>query len=106
MTDFLQVTTAVDNADDAQTIASAVVSQRLAACVQVIGPIQSTYWWDGDIQVSEEWLCLIKTRADLFDRLSAVIQQVHPYDVPELLATPVAAVSKAYGDWLSGEMRG
>lgn len=105
MTDFIQVTTAVDNAEDAQTIASAVVGQRLAACVQVIGPIQSTYWWDGDVQVSEEWLCLIKTRADLFDQLSAVIHQVHPYDVPELIATPISAGSKSYLDWLRGELK-
>ena len=105
MTDFLQVTTAVDNAEDAQAIASAVVGQRLAACVQVIGPIQSTYWWDGDVQVSEEWLCLIKTRADLFDQLSAVVHQVHPYDVPELIATPVVAGGKAYLGWLEGELK-
>jgi len=106
MPDFIQVTTAVDNAEDAQSIASAVVGQRLAACVQIIGPIQSTYWWEGDVQVSEEWLCLIKTRADLFDQLSAVVHQVHPYDVPELIATPVAAGSKAYLDWIQGELKG
>ena len=105
MTDFIQVTTAVDNAEDAQSIASAVVGQRLAACVQMIGPIQSTYWWDGDVQISEEWLCLIKTRADLFEQLSAVVHQVHPYDVPELIATPLIAGSKAYLDWMQGELK-
>jgi periplasmic divalent cation tolerance protein len=105
MTDFIQVTTAVDNAADAQAIAAAVVGQRLAACAQIIGPIQSTYWWDGDIQVSEEWLCILKTRADLFDQLSAVVHQVHPYDVPELLATPVAAGGTAYLGWLAGELK-
>ncbi len=105
MSDFIRVTTAVDNVDDAQNIASAVVGQRLAACVQIIGPMQSTYWWDGDIQVSEEWLCLIKTRADLFESLSALIHQVHPYDVPELLATPIVAGGKAYLAWLQGELR-
>ena len=104
MPDFLQVTTAVDNAEDAQAIAAAVVGERLAACVQVIGPIQSTFWWDGDVQVSEEWLCLIKTRADLFDQLIAVVHQVHPYDVPELIATPVVAGGKAYLAWLQGEL--
>jgi periplasmic divalent cation tolerance protein len=105
MTDFIQVTTAVDNAADAATIASALVGQRLAACVQVVGPVKSTYWWDNDVQVSEEWLCIIKSRADLFDELSAVVHQVHPYDVPELLATPVVAGGKAYMDWLHGELK-
>jgi periplasmic divalent cation tolerance protein len=103
--EFIQVTTATANVEDAQAIASAVVGQRLAACVQIAGPIQSTYWWDGDIQLSEEWLCIIKTRRDLFDQLSAVIHQVHPYDVPELLATPVVAGGKAYLDWLQGELK-
>ena len=105
MPDFIQVTTAVDNAEDAQAIASAVVGQRIAACVQIIGPIRSTYWWDGDVQISEEWLCLIKTRSDLFEELSAVVHQVHPYDVPELVATPITAGSKGYLDWLAGETK-
>jgi periplasmic divalent cation tolerance protein len=105
MSDFIQVTTAVDNAEDAGIIASALVSQRLAACVQVMGPLRSTYWWDGDIQVNEEWLCIAKSRADLFEELSALVHQVHPYDVPELLATPVIGGGKAYLDWLNGELK-
>jgi periplasmic divalent cation tolerance protein len=105
MADFIQVTTAVDNAEDAATIASALVSQRLAACVQIVGPIQSTYWWENDVQVSDEWLCIVKSRADLFEELSAVVHQVHPYDVPELVATPVVAGGKAYLDWLQGELK-
>ena len=105
MTNFIQVTTAVDNAEDAEAIASALVGQRLAACVQIVGPVKSTYWWDNDVQVNEEWLCIVKSRADLFEELSAVLQQVHPYDVPELLATPVVAGGKAYLDWLQGELK-
>jgi periplasmic divalent cation tolerance protein len=105
MTDFIQVTTAVDNAEDAEAIAAALVGQRLAACVQIVGPVKSTYWWDNGVQVNEEWLCIVKSRADLFEELSAVLQQVHPYDVPELLATPVVAGGKAYLDWLQGELK-
>ena len=105
MTDFIQVTTAVDDAEAAESIASALVSQRLAACVQIVGPVKSTYWWDNDVQVNEEWLCIAKSRLDLFEELSAVLQQVHPYDVPELLATPVVAGGKAYLDWLQGELK-
>lgn len=105
MTDIIQVTTAVDNEEDARAIASAVVGQRLAACVQIVGPLQSSYWWNGDVEESEEWLCIIKTRLALFDELSAVVHQVHPYDVPELLATPVVAGSKAYLAWLQGELK-
>ena len=101
MSDFIQVLTTVDNEADAQNIASAVVSARLAACAQIIGPIASTYWWENDLQTSEEWLCLIKSRADLFAELDAVIQQVHPYDVPEVLAVPVLDGGKSYLDWMN-----
>jgi periplasmic divalent cation tolerance protein len=105
MTDYLQVMTAVDNEEDAQNIASAIISQRLAACVQIVGPVNSTFWWNNDVQTSEEWLCLIKTRADLFPELEAVIQQVHPYDVPEIVAVAIVTGAKSYLDWIDRETK-
>jgi len=105
MSDYIQVMTAVDNEEDAQNIASAIVSQRLAASVQIVGPVNSTFWWNNDVETSEEWLCLIKTRADLFPELDALIQQVHPYDVPELLAVPIVAGGKSYLEWLDRETK-
>jgi periplasmic divalent cation tolerance protein len=105
MTGFVQVMTAVGNQDHAQQIARALVEQRLAGCVQVIGPVSSTYWWNDQVESAEEYLCLIKTRADLFDRLAAAIRAVHPYDVPEILAMPVTAGSASYLDWLNREIR-
>ena len=89
---------------DAQAIARALVEKRLAACVQIIGPITSTYWWQGEIETAEEWLCLIKTRADLFEQVEAAIKEVHPYDVPEILAVPVVAGSEDYLAWLDREL--
>ena len=91
--------------EDAQNIAAALVSQRLAASVQVIGPLTSTYWWNGDVTTAEEWLCLIQTRANLFVEVDAVIQQVHPYDVPEVLAVPVLAGGSSYLAWLDRELK-
>ena len=101
---YVTLMTTVDNAEDAQAIASAAVGQRLAVCVQVIGPITSTYWWDNDVQSGDEWLCLIKTGVDLLPELEAIIRQVHPYDVPELLALPVVAGGKDYLAWMSAEL--
>jgi periplasmic divalent cation tolerance protein len=101
---YVTLMTTVDNEEDAQAIASATVGQRMAACVQVIGPITSTYWWDGDVQSGEEWLCLIKTGVDLLPELEAIIRQVHPYDVPELLALPVVAGGRDYLAWLDAEL--
>ena len=105
MTDYIQVMTAVDNAEDAGNIASALVSQRLAASVQIVGPLVSTYWWDGDVTTAEEWICLINTRGDLFTEVDALIQQVHPYDVPEVVAIPMVAGGKSYLAWLDRELK-
>ena len=105
MSDIIQVVTAVDSEDEAGNIASAVVGQRLAVSAQVIGPIASTYWWNGDVEVSDEWLIVMTSRQDLFEELDAVIQQVHPYDVPELLAVPVVAGGRNYLDWLNGQLK-
>jgi periplasmic divalent cation tolerance protein len=104
MTEVIQVVTTTKTKSDAQAIARAVVEKRLAACVQVIGPITSTYWWQGEIETAEEWMCVIKSRRDLYERLEEAIREVHPYDVPEILAVPVIAGSKSYLEWLDNEL--
>ena len=103
MTDFIQVMTTIGSKQDAQKVANAIVGQRLAACVQVIGPITSTYWWQGAMETAEEWLCLIKTRQDLYERVEQAIRENHPYDEPEILALPVLAGSKTYLQWIVSE---
>ena len=105
MTKINQVITTTETKADAQAIADALVERRLAACVQVIGPITSTYRWQGEIETAEEWLGVIKSRQDLYDVLEAAIREVHPYDVPEILAVPVVAGSKDYLAWLDSELR-
>ena len=105
MTDYLQVFTTTGTKTDAQAIASAVVAQRLAGCVQIVGPITSTYWWQAEIETAEEWLCVVKSRRDLYEALEKVILETHPYDVPEILAIPVITGSKSYLEWLDGELR-
>ncbi len=103
--DYIQVLTATASRDDAQRIAAALVEQRLAACVQVIGPIASTYWWQGRVEQAEEWLCLIKSRRALYDELEQAIRARHPYETPEIMALPVIAGSPPYLHWLSQEVR-
>jgi periplasmic divalent cation tolerance protein len=104
MTETIQVVTATETKASAQAIATTVVERRLAACVQIIGPITSTYWWQGEIETAEEWLCVIKSRRDLYERLEEAIREGHPYDVPEILAVPVVAGSKDYLRWLDSEL--
>jgi len=104
MTNYIQVITTTETKTDAQAIANAVVEKRLAGCVQVIGPITSTYWWQGKIETTEEWLCVIKSRKDLYAGLEEAIQEAHPYKVPEILATPVTEGSESYLEWLDNEL--
>lgn len=104
MTEFIQIYTTTENEDDARMIAQRVVGKRLAACAQVVGPTFSTYWWEGAIEEAEEWLCIIKSRRDLFDKLEEAILGVHPYDVPEIVAVPIVSGSQKYLQWLNNEV--
>lgn len=106
MTDFIQVFTATGSLEAAKTIASAIVEQRLAACVQVIGPIHSVYWWQGQMESAEEYLCLMKTSRNVFASLEVAIRDVHSYETPEILAMPVVEANEDYLSWLQGELRG
>ncbi len=104
MTDAIQVFTTVDSREAAETIARVLVERRLAACVQVLGPLRSTYWWEGAIETAEEWLCLIKTTERAYTGLQEVIRENHPYDVPEILAVPVVAGHSDYIAWLESQV--
>jgi periplasmic divalent cation tolerance protein len=104
MTDYLQIMTTIDSKDAAQAIAQALVEQHLAGCVQVIGPITSSYRWEGRIETDEEWLCLIKTAAGRYSEVEAVIRGLHSYDEPEILAVPVATGSAGYLQWLGEQV--
>ena len=104
MADYIQVFTTTNKKEDAEKITGEVVEKRLAACAQVMGPITSTYWWGGKIEKEEEWLCIMKSRNDLYDPLERAIKGIHPYDVPEILAVPVVAGNRDYLEWLDREI--
>ncbi|MEV7927224.1 divalent-cation tolerance protein CutA [Kitasatospora sp. NPDC088779] len=102
--DFVVVTTTHDDETKARELASAVIRDRLAACAQVYR-VQSVYWWDGRVQDSAEWRIDFKSRANLADRLSARIVELHSYDTPEVVGVPVITGSAAYLDWVAAETR-
>jgi periplasmic divalent cation tolerance protein len=104
MSDHIQIITTAGTRADAETIARALVNERLAACVQLLGPILSTYHWQGSIETNQEWQCMIKTRRDLFEQVEATIRKLHPYEVPEILALPVVAANRSYLDWIDAEV--
>jgi periplasmic divalent cation tolerance protein len=88
------------NQTDAHAIARALVGDGLAACVNVLGPIRSIYRWRGAIEDEAEYLLLIKTRARLYARLERRVQELHSYEVPEVIALAIEAGSAAYLKWL------
>lgn len=103
MSDFLQVQAAAGSRDEAERIAAALVDRRLAACVQILGPVRSVYRWQGAVKEDEEWLCLIKTTRDRYRAVEDAIRQNHSYECPEIIATPIEAGSAAYLRWLTEE---
>jgi periplasmic divalent cation tolerance protein len=104
MSDFLQVSTACGTGGDAEHIALALVESRLAACVQVVGPVQSVYRWQGAVERAEEWLCHAKTARSHYSAVEALIRKLHPYECPEIIATPIVAGGERYLDWLGEQL--
>ena len=104
MTDHLQVLTTVGSEEDAERISIALVERRLAACVQTVGPISSRYRWQGKVETAREWQCLAKTEAARYQEVEAAIRELHPYDEPEIVATPIVAGSAGYLAWISGNV--
>lgn len=101
MTEYVQVLTTAGSEEEAERLSTALVDRRLAACVQIIGPIRSRYRWQGKIEEEREWQCLAKTEAARYPEVEAAIRELHSYDEPEILAIPVLAGSKGYLDWVS-----
>jgi len=99
----VEVRVTAGSRQEADRIASAVVSRRLAACAQVVARITATYWWEGEVQRSEEWLLLMKTTADRFDELAACVRELHSYEVPEIVAVPIVRGTPDYLEWIRRE---
>ena len=105
MTQYIQVCTTTEKEEDAKKIAKVVIERRLGACVQIIGPIKSFYWWKEKIETAEEWLLFIKTKKELYEELEKVIKEIHPYETPEIISIPILFGSKDYLEWLNKELK-
>jgi len=103
---YIQVVTTLDSREKAKEIANLLVERRLAACVQVIGPVFSLYRWKGEVENAEEWLCAVKTEEGLYERVEKAIKDAHPYEVPEIVCFSITGGSSEYLSWISHETGG
>ena len=103
-TRFLYVTAA--SADEAKTIGEALVQERLVACANILGPISSIYWWQGQIQRDSEAVLIAKTRAELVERVIARVKALHSYTVPCVVSLPIEQGNPDFLGWVEAETRG
>lgn len=101
--DCLQVVTTAGSREEADRLARSAVERRLAACAQVVGPLTSTYWWQGTVETATEWQCVFKTTSARLDELRAHLEGEHSYETPEIVATPIVAGADAYLEWIRRE---
>ncbi len=100
MTDSIVILVTAGSEAEAGKIATALVEEQLAACVNILGPIRSLYRWEGKVADDREWLLLIKTRDERFAAIEARVKALHSYQVPEVIALPIMAGAKGYMRWL------
>ncbi|CAI6005713.1 unnamed protein product [Closterium sp. NIES-65] len=98
--DAVVVYITVPNKETGQKLAASLVGAKLAACVNRVPGVESTYWWEGKIETDNEELLIVKTRRALLPSIQEHLKGNHPYDVPELIALPIVGGSEAYLKWL------
>ncbi|GAA4664196.1 MULTISPECIES: divalent-cation tolerance protein CutA [Amycolatopsis] len=104
MAEHVVVTTTTDSEDSARELAARAVEAKLGACAQIV-PITSVYRWEGEVRTEPEWRVEIKTAADRVAPLVSLLEDVHSYDTPEVIATPIEGGSAEYLRWVIAETR-
>ena len=98
--DYITVFVTAPTIEEGRKIGQVLVNQKLAACANILPGIVSIFSWEGETCEENEVLLIIKTRADLFDELSSVVRKEHSYDLPEVIAVPIAAGEDGYLRWI------
>ena len=101
---FVQVQTTFKEEKDALVLADQLLKEKLAACIQII-PMRSIYKWKEKTMNEQEFMCLIKTKESIIDEVINFIKDNHPYDVPEVIVTPIIGGSSSYLDWINEETK-
>jgi periplasmic divalent cation tolerance protein len=105
MTERKIVLTTAGSREEAQRIARALVDARAAACVNIVGPIESVYRWKGEVETAAEWLLLIKTTAAVLGKVRESLRRLHSYELPECIEIPIEGGSAEYLAWIGEEIR-
>ena len=105
MTGCCQVTTTLPDLASAEHLSTTLVEERMAACAQVLGPVSSSYHWQGRIERATEFYCNIKTTLDRVPALRQRIRELHPYEVPEIIAVPIVDGDPEYLRWIEESVR-
>lgn len=103
---MVKVITTSDRKEVLEKIARELVSKRLVACSQILGPIRSIYIWEGKVTEDDEYLCIMKTKEELLDRVEEEIKRNHNYEVPEIISIKIDRSSEDYRRWLESELSG
>ncbi|MEU9833422.1 divalent-cation tolerance protein CutA [Streptosporangium sp. NPDC048047] len=103
MTSAFEVHVTAGTREEAERICAAAVNDRVAACAQIIGPITSLYRWEGRVELSEEFLILLKTGGDRLDELVSLVKGAHSYETPEIVAVPIEGGLPDYLNWIARE---
>lgn len=101
MPDAIQIVTLTSDLADAERIATVLVANRLAACVQLSGPVESTFRWKDRVETSSQWCCTIKTLKELYPQVESTIRELHSYSEPEIVATAIVLASEGYLNWIA-----
>jgi periplasmic divalent cation tolerance protein len=105
MTDKRVVLSTAGTKDEAQKIALMLVERKHAACVNISGPMESVYRWQGKVEDAQEWLLIIKTTVEQFVRVKETIREVHSYDLPEIIEIAIESGSHEYLEWIAESVR-
>jgi periplasmic divalent cation tolerance protein len=105
MTDKRLMLSSASSREEANTLASELVSRRLAACVNILGPVSSVYHWQGEVEHSEEFLLLIKSTEAQLSPIRDAIRELHSYQVPELISFPIESGLESYLAWITASVR-
>ncbi len=106
MSSYVVVFMTASDKKEALKIVRRLLNERLIACANIVGPVSSLFWWEGKIDEASEFLVIMKSRKDLFKRLSERVKETHSYEVPEVLELPITEGLPSYLEWMSASLHG